>query len=153
MRAGKGSKDGHADAATPVACPEQRDALPACGGILLLGAGFLFAYDNLRSNRVELAAAAFANDRAIDATAAPRTRPSYEGEGDYDALVELGIDPDDENLSAEAKAAIARAHRAAREAAGSAATDTMVADPALDPSGGMGLEPPPPPVDIPLEIE
>lgn len=83
-------------------------------GILLLGAGFLFAYDSLRSSNVV----------SGSAQEAERSSGEYVPRTDDRALIEMGIDPEDNDLSPAALAAIARAHRAAQDAGGAAETDS-----------------------------
>lgn len=83
-------------------------------GILLLGAGFLFAYDSLRSS----------NMVSGSAPESERGSGEYIPRADDRALIEMGIDPEDNDLSPAALAAIARAHRAAQDAGRASETES-----------------------------
>ncbi|MEE4350236.1 MAG: hypothetical protein V2J26_08405 [Pacificimonas sp.] len=114
--------------------PQQRSKPPSSGmlvalvgGIAVTGAGFFYAYDTLRSDRITFSAPTFAAEGAgLDLSDTPRTRPPMSGALAEEAaqLRELGIDPETTTLSPQAQAAILRAHRAAQAAP--ATGDTMV---------------------------
>ena len=105
--------------------------------IVLLGAGFLFAYDSLRSHRAAIASV------ALSAPAKDGERPKYRGEDDYDALIDLGIDPDDSSLSPAARKVIDRAHRAAMEAGGQGSGTADDGDAAIGADAGTDTVPAP----------
>ncbi|OWV34511.1 hypothetical protein B5C34_14290 [Pacificimonas flava] len=94
------------------------------GVVLIMGAGFLYAYDTLRSERVTFGTPAFAGEStslSADGLAPPPGLGANNEE--YQDLLELGIDPETTSLSPEARAAIVRAHRAARTEGTAAAAD------------------------------
>ena len=111
----------------PRQAPSNTMLLMLAGAILLLGAGFLFAYDTLRSSRVALVSPAAAGNDSASQFTGRGAAPS-----DQDSLRELGIDPERSDLSPEAQAAIARAHRAARDAEAAAAREAAAAEPVVE---------------------
>lgn len=100
------------------------------GIVLVLGAGFLYAYDTLRSGRVTVGASALAGSSG---SASSLDAGSRLADQEASELSELGIDPDSTDLSPEARAAILRAHRAAQ--ANTQADVPASSEPAEDPAG------------------
>lgn len=132
----------------PARIPSNGVLAALAGGVLVLGAGFLYAYDTLRSDPVTIGAAALASSAASSFEAGDSLATD-----EASALSELGIDPDAADLSPQARAAILRAHRAAQANAAAPGAPSATEGDAVDGEQADGGTVPGDDLGAPIQVE